>query len=137
MSKKELSAGMKEELTIKEVKAQLLEAGKKTGELTLDEVTEKLSPYQQNLACFRALASPAFGADEKEKIPVLSLIKSLHKSLHSLMRYFKKCVDLSVASGNPIGASPARRSGSRTALMPTSVEQPSGADQLKKWCSHN
>jgi len=46
MSKKELSAGMKEELTIKEVKAQLLEAGKKTGELTLDEVTEKLSPYE-------------------------------------------------------------------------------------------
>ena len=46
MSKKELSAGMKEELTIKEVKAQLMEAGKKTGEITLDEVTEKLSPYE-------------------------------------------------------------------------------------------
>lgn len=46
MSKKEVSAGMKEELTIKEVKAQLLEAGKKTGEITLDEVTEKLSPYE-------------------------------------------------------------------------------------------
>ncbi len=46
MTKKELSAGMKEELTIKEVKAQLLEAGKKTGELTLDEVTEKLSQYE-------------------------------------------------------------------------------------------
>jgi RNA polymerase primary sigma factor len=46
MTKKELSAGMKEELTIKEVKAQLLEAGKKTGEITLDEVTEKLSPYE-------------------------------------------------------------------------------------------
>ncbi len=46
MTKKELSAGMKEELTIKEVKAQLLETGKKTGELTLDEVTEKLSPYE-------------------------------------------------------------------------------------------
>lgn len=46
MSKKELSAEMKEELTIKEVKEQLLEAGKKTGEITLDEVTEKLSPYE-------------------------------------------------------------------------------------------
>lgn len=46
MSKKELSAGMKEELTINEVKEQLLEAGKKSGELTLDEVTEKLSPYE-------------------------------------------------------------------------------------------
>ncbi len=46
MSKKELSAGMKEEMTIKEVKAKLLEAGKKTGEITLDEVTEKLSPYE-------------------------------------------------------------------------------------------
>lgn len=46
MSKKELSAGMKEELTIKEVKEQLMEAGKKTGEITLDEVTEKLSPYE-------------------------------------------------------------------------------------------
>ena len=46
MSKKELSAGMKEELTIEEVKEQLLEAGKKTGELTLDEVTEKLSQYE-------------------------------------------------------------------------------------------
>jgi RNA polymerase primary sigma factor len=46
MTKKELSAGMKEELTIKEVKEQLLEAGKKTGEITLDEVTEKLSPYE-------------------------------------------------------------------------------------------
>ena len=46
MSKKEVSAGMKEELTIEEVKAQLLEAGKKTGEITLDEVTEKLSPYE-------------------------------------------------------------------------------------------
>ncbi len=46
MSKKEVSAGMKEELTIKEVKAQLLEAGKKSGEITLDEVTEKLSPYE-------------------------------------------------------------------------------------------
>lgn len=46
MSKKELSAGMKEELTIKEVKERLMEAGKKTGEITLDEVTEKLSPYE-------------------------------------------------------------------------------------------
>ena len=46
MTKKELSAGMKEELTIKEVKEQLLEAGKKTGEITLDEVTEKLSQYE-------------------------------------------------------------------------------------------
>ena len=46
MSKKEVSAGMKEELTIIEVKAQLLEAGKKTGEITLDEVTDKLSPYE-------------------------------------------------------------------------------------------
>jgi len=46
MSKKELSAGMKEELTINEVKEKLLEAGKKSGELTLDEVTEKLSQYE-------------------------------------------------------------------------------------------
>ena len=33
-------------MTIEEVKANLLEAGKKTGELTLDEVTEKLSAYE-------------------------------------------------------------------------------------------
>ena len=46
MSKKELSAEMKEEMTILEVKDKLLEAGKKTGEITLDEVTEKLSPYE-------------------------------------------------------------------------------------------
>lgn len=46
MSKKELSAEMKEEMTILEVKEKLLEAGKKTGEITLDEVTEKLSPYE-------------------------------------------------------------------------------------------
>ena len=33
-------------MTIEEVKAKLMEAGKKTGELTLDEVTEKLSPFE-------------------------------------------------------------------------------------------
>ena len=43
MSKKEQSGEMEIEMTIEEVKANLLEAGKKTGELTLDEVTEKLS----------------------------------------------------------------------------------------------
>ncbi len=44
MSKKELST--KEELTLKEMQEQLLEAGKKTGELTLDEVTDKLSKFE-------------------------------------------------------------------------------------------
>lgn len=33
-------------MTIEEAKANLLEAGKKSGELTLDEVTEKLSAYE-------------------------------------------------------------------------------------------
>ena len=46
MSKKELSEDMEIEMTIEEVKANLLEAGKKTGELTLDEVTEKLSVFE-------------------------------------------------------------------------------------------
>ena len=43
MSKKEIIRRYGNEMTIEEVKANLLEAGKKTGELTLDEVTEKLS----------------------------------------------------------------------------------------------
>lgn len=46
MTKNDLSAGMKEELTIQKVKDKLLEVGKKSGELTLDEVTEKLSPFE-------------------------------------------------------------------------------------------
>ena len=46
MSKKEKSEDMEIELTVEEVKANLLEAGKKTGELTLDEVTEKLSVFE-------------------------------------------------------------------------------------------
>ncbi len=37
---------VKEELTLKEMQEKLLEAGKKTGELTLDEVTDKLSQYE-------------------------------------------------------------------------------------------
>ena len=44
MSKKELST--KEAVTLKEMQEQLLEAGKKTGELTLDEVTDKLSKFE-------------------------------------------------------------------------------------------
>ena len=46
MSKKEKSEDMEIEMTVEEVKANLLEAGKKTGELTLDEVTEKLSVFE-------------------------------------------------------------------------------------------
>ncbi|MHA6259468.1 RNA polymerase sigma factor RpoD [Sporosarcina sp. CAU 1771] len=46
MSKKELSEEVDVEMSIEDVKAKLLEAGKKTGELTLDEVTEKLSPFE-------------------------------------------------------------------------------------------
>ncbi len=46
MSKKELTGDMEIDMTIEEVKANLLEAGKKSGELTLDEVTEKLSAYE-------------------------------------------------------------------------------------------
>ncbi len=46
MSKKEQSEDMEIEMTVEEVKANLLEAGKKTGELTLDEVTEKLSVFE-------------------------------------------------------------------------------------------
>jgi len=46
MSKKELAGDMEHELTIEEAKANLLEAGKKSGELTLDEVTEKLAAFE-------------------------------------------------------------------------------------------
>lgn len=46
MSKKEQAEDMEIEMTVEEVKANLLEAGKKTGELTLDEVTEKLSVFE-------------------------------------------------------------------------------------------
>ncbi len=53
MNNKELSGEMEVEMTIEEVKAKLLEAGKKTGELTLDEVTEKLSPLKWNLSNLR------------------------------------------------------------------------------------
>jgi RNA polymerase primary sigma factor len=46
MDKKELSGDKEIEMTIEEVKANLIESGKKSGELTLDEVTEKLSPFE-------------------------------------------------------------------------------------------
>ncbi|WP_438310983.1 RNA polymerase sigma factor RpoD [Sporosarcina sp. FA9] len=46
MSKKELSGDIEAEMSIEETKAKLMEAGKKTGELTLDEVTEKLSQFE-------------------------------------------------------------------------------------------
>ncbi|MFS0575250.1 RNA polymerase sigma factor RpoD [Sporosarcina sp. 179-K 3D1 HS] len=45
MNNKEQSGEMENEMTIEEVKAQLIENGKKSGELTLDEVTEKLSAF--------------------------------------------------------------------------------------------
>ncbi|MFC5604061.1 RNA polymerase sigma factor RpoD [Sporosarcina koreensis] len=43
---KEQSGEMEHEMTLDEVKASLLEAGKKAGELTLEEVTEKLSVFE-------------------------------------------------------------------------------------------
>ncbi|WP_252502924.1 RNA polymerase sigma factor RpoD [Sporosarcina sp. Marseille-Q4943] len=43
---KEQSGEMEHEMTLDEVKAGLLEAGKKAGELTLEEVTEKLSVFE-------------------------------------------------------------------------------------------
>ena len=43
---KEQSGEMEQEMTLDEVKAGLLEAGKKAGELTLEEVTEKLSVFE-------------------------------------------------------------------------------------------
>lgn len=46
MNNKELSGDMEVDLTLEDVKANLLEAGKKSGELTLDEVTEKLSAFE-------------------------------------------------------------------------------------------
>ncbi|MBE1553726.1 RNA polymerase sigma factor RpoD [Sporosarcina limicola] len=46
MTKKELTGDMEVEMTIEDAKANLLEAGKKSGELTLDEVTEKLSVFE-------------------------------------------------------------------------------------------
>ncbi|MDN4607042.1 RNA polymerase sigma factor RpoD [Sporosarcina highlanderae] len=46
MTKKEQSGEMEHEMTLDEVKAGLLEAGKKAGELTLEEVTDKLSVFE-------------------------------------------------------------------------------------------
>jgi RNA polymerase primary sigma factor len=46
MTNKEQSGEMEVEMTVEEVKANLLEAGKKAGELTLDDVTEKLAAYE-------------------------------------------------------------------------------------------
>ena len=46
MGKKEVSGEREIEMTIEEAKANLIEAGKKSGEFTLDEVTEKLSPFE-------------------------------------------------------------------------------------------
>ena len=43
---KEQSGEMEQEMTLDEAKAGLLEAGKKAGELTLEEVTEKLSVFE-------------------------------------------------------------------------------------------
>ena len=43
---KEQSGEMEQEMTLDEVKAGLLEAGKKAGELTIEEVTEKLSVFE-------------------------------------------------------------------------------------------
>ncbi|MCM3637384.1 RNA polymerase sigma factor RpoD [Sporosarcina luteola] len=43
---KEQSGEMEHEMTLDEVKAGLLEAGKKAGELTLEDVTEKLSVFE-------------------------------------------------------------------------------------------
>ena len=46
MTKKEQSGEMENEVTLEEVKASLLEAGKKAGELSQDEVAEKLSTFE-------------------------------------------------------------------------------------------
>lgn len=46
MNNKEVSGDMEVDLTLEDVKQSLLEAGKKSGELTLDEVTEKLSAFE-------------------------------------------------------------------------------------------
>ncbi|WP_336822623.1 RNA polymerase sigma factor RpoD [Sporosarcina sp. USHLN248] len=46
MTKKEQSGELENEMTLEEVKANLLEAGKKSGELTIEEVTEKLSAFE-------------------------------------------------------------------------------------------
>ncbi|MFC4411093.1 RNA polymerase sigma factor RpoD [Chungangia koreensis] len=45
-NKSEESKEVEQELTIEEVKAQLIEAGKKAGELSFDDVTEKLSSFE-------------------------------------------------------------------------------------------
>ncbi|CAM3117404.1 RNA polymerase sigma factor RpoD [Filibacter tadaridae] len=45
MTKNEQPQDVEHELTVEEAKASLLEAGKKSGELTLEEVTEKLSMF--------------------------------------------------------------------------------------------
>lgn len=46
MTKKEQSGEMEHDMTLDEVKAALLEQGKKAGELTLEEVTDKLSVFE-------------------------------------------------------------------------------------------
>ncbi|WP_225229597.1 RNA polymerase sigma factor RpoD [Sporosarcina quadrami] len=46
MTKKEQSGEMENEMTLDEMKASLLEAGKKAGELSQDEVAEKLSTFE-------------------------------------------------------------------------------------------
>ncbi|WP_339250601.1 RNA polymerase sigma factor RpoD [Sporosarcina sp. FSL W8-0480] len=46
MTKKEQSGEMEQDMTLDEVKAALLEQGKKAGELTLEEVTDKLSVFE-------------------------------------------------------------------------------------------
>lgn len=46
MEKKERAGEMENDMTLDEVKASLLETGKKNGELTLEEVTDKLSVFE-------------------------------------------------------------------------------------------
>ncbi|MBB4825748.1 RNA polymerase primary sigma factor [Sporosarcina luteola] len=46
MDKKERAGEMENDMTLDEVKASLLETGKKNGELTLEEVTDKLSAFE-------------------------------------------------------------------------------------------
>ncbi|QTD43267.1 RNA polymerase sigma factor RpoD [Sporosarcina sp. Te-1] len=46
MDKKERAGEMENDMTLDEVKASLLETGKKNGELTLEEVTDKLSVFE-------------------------------------------------------------------------------------------
>lgn len=46
MSEKNVATEVNEDLTLKEMQNHLIEIGKKSGELTLDEVTDKLSKYE-------------------------------------------------------------------------------------------